>query len=407
MLGCLVFGLAMWRSLGFAHPLAWMSTLFSAYFLVGVQNWVQPSGRLGFRSYVDIEATLRVAVPGLLAFIAGVLVLSSMRRPPKTTNATVEPGVHLAGKFLALVGLLGLVVTIQHLGVPILHPAIRSQGLHGPWAICVYALVPAALLLTMTMNSRPTRRDVGIIAGSALLLLLLAYRSPVVLLIGTFLISHLMQGRLRQRTLILGGVGLLVFGVMIFSYRAQATGKSVSSEYAVPAGPLRSVPALFPLYLGFPREGVSVFARLQELVPSSTPFMHGALQASMFHLRSNETSPRAYVYDIVLGTNTAATTYTPTIMGGPYIDFGFAGVLSEMFVLGLLSGWLYRLACRDRGQWRIMAYSYWTMLVVQSVHTGLLDYYTLVIVPIMVVVAVFVGNTISARGSNHGVARYL
>lgn len=397
MLGCLAFGLAMWCTLGFAHPLAWMSTLFSAYFLVGVQNWIQPSRFLGFRSYVDIEATLRIAVPGLLAFIAGALVLSGVRRLPKPTHATVPATAHLAGKLLVLVGLLGLAVTIQRVGLPILDPAIRAEAIHGPWAICTYALIPAALLLTMNRNGRPTSRDVAIIAGFALLLLLLAYRSPVLLLIGTFLISRLVQGRLRRRTLILGGIGFLVFGTLIFSYRAHAAGPS---QYVVPAGPLRNVPALLPLYLGFMREGVSIFARLHELVPSSTPFMHGALQASMFHLHSGATSPREYVYDIVLGTNTARTTYTPTILGGPYVDFGIVGVLSEMFVLGLLSGWLYRLAHRARSQWPVVAYGYWTILLVLSIHTGLLDYYGLVIVPAMVVLGVLVADTISARRVN-------
>jgi oligosaccharide repeat unit polymerase len=249
----------------------------------------------------------------------------------------------------------------------------------------------------MGTNANSTRRDIGIICGCSVLLLLLAYRSPIILLIGTFLLSRLIQGRIRQRVLILGGVALVVFAVIIFSYRTQAIGRSISGKYVVPTGPFRAVPALFPLYIGFAREGTAIFARLHGVMPSSTPFMHGALQASMFHLHSGAVSPRQYVYDLTLGTNTALTTYTPPILGGPYIDFGFLGIVSEMFVIGLLSGWLYRFAYRDNSLWRTMTYSYWTMLVVLAIHTGLLDDSTLVMVPMMVAAAIFVANLSPAR----------
>jgi hypothetical protein len=405
MIACLLFGVVIWRVVGFAHPLAWMSILYSAYFLLGSQNWTEPSRYLGFRNYVSTEPTLRLAFFGLASLGLGVLAIAGTRRYAPIQRAGVlarsddSAGLaRTAGRLLAVVGVVGLVMSVRG-GLPILHPAIRSEANHGLWAYCAYALVPAALLLTLNPSS--ARRDAAVLGVSSVLLIVMAYRSPVILLVGTFLILRQVQGRIRPRTVILGALGLLAFAVIVFSYRAAAV---VRGGYVIPSGLLREFPVLYPIYSGFAREGVAVLSRVHELMPSSTPFMHGGLQLSMFHLHGGTASPRQHVYDVVYGTNVARTTYTPTLLGGPYMDFGFVGVVSEMFVVGLVLGRLYRWMTESAGTWRLLCYSYAAVLSAMSIHTGLLDDETLLIVPAMMLTSMFVARNVGIAARLTGVA---
>jgi Putative O-antigen polymerase len=398
MVAFALFGAVMWRTLGAAHPLSWMSILYSLYFLLGSQSWVEASAHLGFRNYVAAEPTLRLAFIGLVAFSLGATVTAGVRRHPRTRlialSETDDQHAGLArnaGLLLTAVGVLGLVMSVRG-GLPILQPAIRSEANHGPWAYCAYALVPAGLLLIL--NPTSARRDAMVLGTLSLLLIVMAYRSPIILLVGTFLMLRQVQGRMRKRTVLLGTLGLLAFALIVFSYRASV---GVRGGYIVPSGLLREFPVLFPLYSGFAREGFSVFARVHELIPSSHAFMHGALQLSMFHIHEGAVSPRQTIYNIVNGTNVARTTYTPTLLGGPYMDFGALGVVSEMFVIGLVCGGLYRAAIQRLTAWRALWYSYSTVLVAMAIHTGLLDDATLVIVPLMVAISVVAARTIWSR----------
>jgi hypothetical protein len=405
MVGALVSGVVMWRLVGPAHPLAWMSILYSLYFLFGSQNWLESAGSSGLRLYVAAEPTLRLAFAGLASFAVGVAVTAGVRRRapvlagrnPYDLDFSRRAVPRTAGLFLAAIGMVGLLMSIRS-GIPILHPAIRSEANHGVWAYLAYALVPSALLLTMTPTS--AKRDFAVVGVFSLLLTVMAYRSPVILVVGTVLVLRLVQGRIRQRTLIVGGCGLLGFALAVFSYRAAA---AVRGGYVVPGGLLREVPFLFPLYSGFAREGVTVLARLGEAIPAATPYMHGQLQLSMFHIHAGMPSPRQYVYDVIYGTPVARTTYTPTLLGGPYMDFGVAGVVIELFVVGAIVGALYRAATRRPSVWRALWYSYAAVVLAMGIHTGLLDDETLVIAPLMIVISVAVAQFV--RGEHSKQAR--
>ena len=403
MIGALAFGVVMWRRVGPAHPLAWMSVLYSLYFLFGSQNWLESAGSSGLRVYVAAEPTLRLAFAGLVSFAFGVAVTAGM---PRRARAPGRRDAHYldekngavprtAGVFLAMIGLVGLFMSIRS-GVPILHPAIRSEVNHGVWAYLAYALVPSALLLTMTPTS--ARRDLVIVGVFSLLLTVMAYRSPVILVVGTLLVLRLVQGRIRQRTLIVGAGGLLGFALVVFSYRAAS---AVRGGYVVPGGLLREVPLLFPLYSGFAREGVTVLARLGEAIPAATPYMHGQLQLSMFHIHAGMPSPRQYVYDVIYGTPVARTTYTPTLLGGPYMDFGILGVVVELFIVGAVVGSLYRAATRRPSAWRALWYSYATVVLAMGIHTGLLDDETLAIAPLMILISVAVARLVRREQPEH------
>jgi len=393
----LAIGITVWAVLGATHPLAWMCTLYSIYFLVGVQNWVQPSSALGFRGYVSAEPTLRLADIGLLAFAAGTLLTVGFRRRTTMHGRFSEMvSADRAGRLLLAIGAIGLCATVAKLGIPILNIGIRSKASHGTWALLSYAIIPGGLLATM--NYRSVRHDLAVILGCDLALVLLAYRSPVILFTGCFLLLRLLQGRIRQRTVILAGLALAVFAIGLFTYRLEAAGKTLVNQNVVPRGPFQEVPSLFPFYIGFSREGVAVLARLQEMVPSYRPYFHGTVQASMFKSLFHSTSPRQYVYDVAYGTEVAQTTLTPTIIGGPYLDFGTAGVIAEMLAVGMISGSLYRCVLRRRtNQWLVLSLSYWTTLAIMGIHTGLLDATSLFIMPGMAAGAIAVVHLTRGR----------
>lgn len=389
MSGILVGGLVAWRKLGAGHPLAWMVVPFSVYFLVGVQNWVLPSDRLSFRAYVPVEPTLRLATLGILSYCAGVILVTGLRGIGTGNLArTRHINPELAGRLLLGVGLLGVLVTVLNFGVPIFNPGVRAEANRGLAALLTYAIVPAGLLLTIRKSS--VRREVLIILGCSSILILLAYRSPVVLLFVSYLLSKAILGEVRDRVLILGVVGLLIFGMAIHNYRSQSIGRTPS---AVARGPLARYPTLFSLYIGFPREGVAVLARMRALVPDGVPFSLGRVQGSAINalLPGEQKSPREYVTNLAYGTTIAPTSLTPTILGGPYLDFGPAGVAVEMLLLGAVTGTLYRTLARRRNEWwPPLVYGYWTGLLLLSIHAGLLDATSVILVPLMALFALVV-----------------
>jgi hypothetical protein len=352
MAAALLAGLAVTRRLGFDHPCAWFTVLLSAYFLLGAQNWIEVDGGAGtFRSHLDTNGVLRIPVIALVAFGCGALITSRGTRRDWAIAGRVQPDLAMrsTGRILFGVGLLGVLYTTQRFGVLLLHSYSRGH-IPGAAELGALCLVPGSLLLACTASTTKAKL-VWVVAGAGALSLL-AYRTPVLLLIGSFAVYEVSRGAIRGRTLLLVGIGLAVFSLGLYNLRLTQSSQVIYGNRVIGVGPLKAVPALTPLYYGFAREGTAVSSQLEHLIPNQTPYYDGAAQfqsvETLLPVGGGQTATgrrrldtRELVTELAYGTSSARTSLTPTIIGGPYMDFGVLGVIIELTAFGALCGWLY------------------------------------------------------------------
>jgi uncharacterized membrane protein len=206
--------------------------------------------------------------------------------------------------------------------------------------------------------------------------ILLAYRTPVVIIVLSFVILyHNHVKRLR-----VGAIGVCMAGLILLStafaiarttivegqtyidqFYSMRTGASVS-RYTLP---------LQVLYWNVCRESVANFKAMVDIVPSERQHLLGkALGGSLLSvLPGKQTTAREYVGILIYGQ--AHSTLTPTILGPLYLDFGGPGIVVGMMSLGWLLGWLY--VRRQNGAGSGILYAYWLALSLVAVHAGLAD----------------------------------
>lgn len=362
------------------HPLVLFPTLYLTYFLVGSQNWTERAGYVSFRTFIDTNAFLRLPVLGLVAYMAGVAIVSYKTVVlPKSVPSTISQSrtrFTRAGKILALLGIGGVIATLATHGLLITNPTARSvvSGWQSGFAI---AVIPAAVLLAIGSQRSITR--FGLLAGTSLLLLVvLGYRIFVVVLILSYIIFTVRQGRMRQRTVAIGVVALVFFALIVNDYRAGRNGTAdVYGTIIVPTAtqPLAQLPALTSLYNSIPHEGASVFNRLVEIIPADHAFMHGHSQLGTFEapLPGKQVDARTIATELIDGTTSYPTVLVPTILGAPYMDFGLVGIIVEMGLLGAFIAYLYQRSRQSGSAVATLAYAYFLAVAITGIHTGILD----------------------------------
>jgi hypothetical protein len=385
---------------GVGHPLAWFPIAYGGYFLIGAQNWIYVTdSSVTFRAYVDGERVCALAVLGLAAFALGAAA-GIVGRPPRMRRRGARVGATAAGTLLVGIGLLATYAVVARQGVLLLDPAARTAV---PGALKALSLLAVPGFLLCVANQRSRLRTAALFVAVGGSVLLLGYRTPVVLMAAGLAFLRLSQGRVRSRSIAVAAIVVAVSATGVYLLRLEAGGSAANLNRVHPASVLEKVPALTPLYYGWTREGTAVLHRSMELVPGTQPYFGGEVHVAA--LRSafpgSQESPREFVTQVAYGTPTASTTLTPTILGAPYLDAGVAGVGVALIAVGWLVGMLYRRSTdRELGTLSDIAYAYFAALVLLSIHTGLLDLMLVAVVPAMSALAlVFVR---SARERRHG-----
>jgi O-antigen/teichoic acid export membrane protein len=412
--GAIAAGVVTARRRGLAHPLAWFPIVYGLYFLIGAQDLVEVAGTdILFRAYVEPERVLRLAAFGLAAFYAGAWLMVTLRRrrgvSPRRTDRKADQTIlraRRAGRLLWTIGAVASCAVIVRYGVLLANPVGRADTSHGIRILSLF-LVPGALLLTVGESRQ--RRSAAIMLASSALLILPAYRTPVLLLIGTYLVTQLVQRRVRQITVIVGALILVIFSLATYNLRLAETGASPYESDIVPTGILRYVPVLTPLYYGVAHEGVSVFGEVVNSVPSDSDYFRGQLELSSVEslLPGHQASSRDLVTEVAYQTTTPPTTLTPTVLGGPYLDFGLTGIVLVMFLLGAATLFLYELLLTSDtiAPLRALVYAYWAVLLALSIHTGLLDSGLLIVLPIAALAAYRISGRADVRVRQWALAR--
>jgi hypothetical protein len=384
--GIAASGFIVARQRGWAHPLAWFPALYGGYFLLGSRNWVSVSdSAVSFRGAVSDNA-LRLPLLAFIGFVGGTLFafgrgraidhpVSPVALPPRSDSA-----YRLAARACFVIGSVGVLMIVARSGVPLLHPSLRSD-VPGLLRLVSSMLVPAGIL---AFERTRGRERLLLTALSVLELTALAYRTPVLLMALSILFAATIRREISTKATLAVLVVAVATSTTIYTYRV-AHGNGQSSHIQA-TGPLRYMPALTPLYYSYAREGVAVWAQMTAVVPSQAPYFGGRVQMSALEslLPGRQTSPRLIVAELAYQTGSPLTSLTPTILGGPYLDFGVLGVVIELVLLGILTGWLFvhaKAPTAYRALSGDLAYAYVAALVALSVHTGILDAALLVAVP--------------------------
>ena len=125
--------------------------------------------------------------------------------------------------------------------------------------------------------------------------------------------------------------------------------------------------------------GATVFSDIVNF-SSFSGSLHGRFAISIFGtiLPGIQMGPRTFI-SLLRETSLASST-TPSILGGPYLDFGVLGIALFMFLVGLLLTFLYLVMESSQKSFNtfchkinVVSYSYLLSILIISIHSGLLD----------------------------------
>ena len=107
--------------------------------------------------------------------------------------------------------------------------------------------------------------------------------------------------------------------------------------------------------------GPLTFNFVLSTVPAKVPFQHGmALFNGAFGiLPGHQPTVGEFVSRNLFGLPEGSPNLPPTILGGFYLDFGVAGMVISMFLIGLATQFLYWRMFRRRSPWSMFFYAYW------------------------------------------------
>ena len=287
---------------------------------------------------------------------------------------------------LALISM-AIIIQAFNYGMPILNPAIRGgqsiELLPSGILYAIFAMLPLSLCLfvadKLTYNTRKSYLVIIFILG-AIATLFTAYRSIIVLYSLTFFISLNYLFRKMSSRLLLPFAAFIGFAIIgIQQYRLYKThGVDNTIAYFSHINPSGYPDALIAAHLPC-HVGATVFSDIVNF-SSFSGSLHGRFTISIFEtvLPGIQMGPRTFI-SLLRETSLASST-TPSILGGPYIDFGVLGIALFMFLVGLLLTFLYLVMESSQKSFNtfchkinVVSYSYLLSISIISIHSGLLD----------------------------------
>lgn len=352
----------------FGSGLTLFAITYSAYFIFGSINFFPLRGEVG-------PQVLLLAAVGLVSFVLGNLFLTVVHAAPQALEAVppVEPIYWRSmARISALIGIAAFgTVVIQLGGIPLFLGEERT-AVSGYVALLVYGLVAAVVVVAVAGIAQRRTRLLLLSIGGAVILLALGYRTLTVLAAGATFLSALLLGRVRLRLIYIAIAGVAIYGLSWLAIFRLGDGADAYLHAYRQLGMPSSFEPFAPLW-ATPREGTSVLFLLMERVPSWYPHTNGQLLWSALStvLPGRQLGPRLLVAQYVNGRE--GVTITPSLLGQPYVDFGWLGVIFFMFALGFVAQGVF-VWQRSSITWAPKAaYGYVLAVLFVDLHSGLLD----------------------------------
>jgi oligosaccharide repeat unit polymerase len=328
-----------------------------------------------------------ICLLGLACYLFGIYIINSRSSEKAYADSTDNLGIFerliMAVVRMSIIGIVILIIiyAIKY-GIPILDPALRTAMPPKFFALITYLPLAISLMFAYILckNSATFTKIVLIFASGFCLTLFSAFRTPVVVFIFAFIFVFnycYKKLTLKLVALLSGLLGLVIVGVQ--QYRLQTVLSSSSFSSINPHG----YPNLLIAAHMSCHEGSIVFSDLVRMVPFHGLF-HGEFFQMVFAtlLSGSQIAPHRFV-SLLRETRLESGT-TPSILGGPYLDFGIFGVIVFMFAAGAILAFLYRCVqhphksafCRAVNA---ASYAYFSAVVIISIHIGLLDPVTIIL----------------------------
>jgi len=224
------------------------------------------------------------------------------------------------------------------------------------------AIACGLYLLLARRASSPSSVLVGCcLAASIAAEALLAHRGlPLFILAPLLVCFHYLVRPIGPR-LLAGAGALLIVGMGIASSLRLATSPPQLAHLLSHSRLPPWMPAWCTAAVTVVAFGPLTFNLVLDRMPGSTPFQHGmALVNGAFGiLPGHQPVVGEFVSRTLLGQPEGSPGLPPTILGGFYIDFGIAGIVGGMLLVGLLTQFLYWRTFARPSPWSTFLYAYW------------------------------------------------
>ena len=364
------------------------------YFSIGMLDFDMPLLDVWSPRLYIPPAVWNVVGVGSLAYLAGAWVGRWRAAAPATESgapAESARAMDRLGTVLLRIGWFGLGALLLLFGSPLLTGADRE---HSSAYLVTLAMmvVPGGLLRVAAWGERvPWRTWVPVLA-SIVALLLTGYRTYTLLFALAVMVLRLVRPRpWRQRAiLVAGGLVVAIAVGAAFGYWRFLRDGNASGARLVQAVVGSNQASLFRLagayvYVGFFREGPSILGFIVDRYPSLSPYLHGRALLGMLTspLPGQQLDARALLSQAVYGTR--QTSLVSTIFGPWYLDFGMAGVVVGLALMGYVLSRVEWHAFVRQQPVALAGYAFGLVLFTLAVHSGLSDFVFAVLIPLVFV----------------------
>ena len=328
---------------------------------------------------------------GLLGYFAGIGTVRILSKLRKSTNCQIntkssleyadtwsKKKVRKSISLFIMIGTIGVSLAFYLYGVPLL-------GIYKRFGVSAYFSYVATLLWlgaylsffhSMSSRGRGTLGNALLILYAFTLLLLLGYRTPIIMcllniIFSTYYIKFFKFRKKRLLMVSLGGILIVLFGSVFWYLRYDVLGEGMGYNRLIKSvGYPSQLSFLFPFYAAS-RGSVNSFYRFLQLIPHHYNFFYGKLLLTDFWtiLPGKQVSGGAIVSNMVGGTGKAGI--TASILGGLYVDFGKAGIFGGLYLLGFGAKWLYQRMRIKMTRLNIILYCYFLAFSIHYLHRGI------------------------------------
>lgn len=327
---------------------------------------------LGLRA-MSYSLTLNIII-AFLAFIIGANLIPKYFFNKNTNSKFIEfnpEEIYSIGFCLLNIGIVFFFINIIYLkGIPLFHPTLRYK-LVAALTMPVFLIIPGISIMEsyyiqLKTEGKLTRSQVRfrflvLNTIGIILLLVLAYRTPILaLLLIMIIIGYYGDSVSINEVILVGIIGIL--GLIGLGYMRSLSEMLITSNTN-------------PFYT---LESRATFTTnvldLLTLLSGNFGLMHGGF--ILKSLPGSDYGPRMMVGQLLNWRS--GVTITPTIIGPMLIDFGRVGVAIGMLFIGFILGIGYKLLKVSKNYFYIGLYALLLTYTILGIETGILDIQVLI-----------------------------
>lgn len=325
---------------------------------------------LGLRA-MSYSLTINIIIAFLSFIIGANLIPKHFFNKNKKFLKFNPEDIYSIGFCLLIIGIIFFFINIAYLkGIPLLHPTLRYK-LVAALTMPVFLIIPGigimeSYYIHLKTEGKLTRSQVRFrflvlnIIG-IILLLVLAYRTPILaLLLIMIIIGYYGDSVSINEVILVGIIGLL--GLIGLGYMRSLSEMLITSN----TNPFYTLESRATF--------TSNVLDLLTLLSGNFGLMHGGF--ILKSLPGSDYGPRMMVGQLLNWRS--GVTITPTIIGPMLIDFGIIGVAIGMFFIGLILGIGYKLLKISKNYFYIGLYALLLTYTILGIETGILDIQVLI-----------------------------